>query len=83
MLRNKKLKLSIKPQEKSPNKSADYEIKLNDYEIGHGVTSINLYMNANSKPELRLIAQLDDIDVEGIDVETFLKNVTKQGEENE
>ncbi|MBL3708773.1 hypothetical protein GHK79_13405, partial [Enterococcus faecium] len=48
-VKNEGLKLSIRKVQNYPIISANYEVKLNDWEFGHGVTKLNLSMPAGEK----------------------------------
>lgn len=72
-----KLVLSIKPRNESVNAdhSADYQFKLNDWELGRGVTKTTLEMDANSKPKLIIECHPDVVEIDGLKVEALLNDV--------
>ncbi|EMF0481516.1 hypothetical protein IDD97_000010 [Enterococcus faecium] len=69
-MNDKYLKLSIKPKMKNAKISANHEIKLNDWILGHGVTKIELSMPANERPKLKIECYLDEVDIEEVIVES-------------
>lgn len=64
----KTLKLSIKPKRKpsegQPLKSSGYSIKINDWELGFGVTDFKLEMSASEKPKAIITLSPSVIDVD-------------------
>lgn len=62
------LKLSIKPKRKpsegQPLKSSGYSIKINDWELGRGVTDFKLEMSASKKPKATITFTPSVIDVD-------------------
>ncbi|EGP5427393.1 hypothetical protein D3I38_11275 [Enterococcus faecium] len=69
-MNDKYLKLSIKPKMKNAKISANHEIKLNDWILGHGVTKIELSMPAIERPKLKIECYLDEVDIEEVIVES-------------
>ena len=64
----KQLKLSIKPK-KEPTEgqclhSSGYSIKINDWELGRGVTSFRLEMPAEEKPKITITAIPDVMEID-------------------
>lgn len=73
MAKNETVTLSIKKKEGVTDaypkmSTANYEIKLNDWEVGNGVRSIELNAVAGKVPELVIRCQVSRIDIEGLDV---------------
>lgn len=64
----KQLKLSIKPKRESSEgqllKSSGYSIKINDWELGFGVTDFKLEMSASKKPKAIITLSPSVIDVD-------------------
>ncbi|MDT2671769.1 hypothetical protein [Enterococcus dongliensis] len=63
---NEYLKLSIKPKTENPTISANHEVKLNDWVLGHGVTKIELSMPACERPKLKIECHLDEVDIKDV-----------------
>jgi hypothetical protein len=66
----KHLKLSIKPK-REPSEgqslnSSGYSIKINDWELGYGVTDFKLEMSASKKPKATITFTPSVIDVDGV-----------------
>ena len=66
----KQLKLSIKPK-REPSEgqllnSSGYSIKINDWELGRGVTDFKLEMSASEKPKATITFTPSVIDVDGV-----------------
>ena len=66
----KELKLSIKPK-REPSEgqllnSSGYSIKINDWELGRGVTDFKLEMSAGKKPKATITFTPSVIDVDGV-----------------
>ena len=66
----KRLKLSIKPK-REPNegqslKSSGYSIKINDWELGFGVTDFKLEMSASKAPKAIITLTPSVIDIDGV-----------------
>lgn len=57
--------------EKRIKLSNEYQVKLNDWELGRNVLGINLEMEAGCRPELTLKLHLDEIELNDIDFETL------------
>ena len=60
------LKLSIQPKVENPTISPNYEIKLNDWTLGRGVTNIELFMPASGKPKLKIECFIDEVDIKDV-----------------
>ena len=64
----KRLKLSIKPKYEPSDgqclNSSGYSIKINDWELGRGVTDFKLEMSADKKPKATVTFTPDVIDVD-------------------
>lgn len=60
------MRLSIKknPKYQGTDDSYSYKVMLDDYEIGKGVTDVNLSMNPASNPVLNLTVVPDDLDID-------------------
>ena len=70
----KQLKLSIKPKQE-PNdgqclRSSGYSVKINDWELGRGVTGFRLEMPANGKPKITIDFTPDIIETNGVVVDS-------------
>lgn len=64
-----KLVLSIKSKDTNVNErkaSSCYEIKLNDWVFGRGVTKINLDMPAAGIPKLTIECFVDEVEIDGL-----------------
>lgn len=84
------LKLSIKPK-LEPNsrqclKSSGYSVKVNDWELGRGVTDFKLEMSADKKPKATITFTPDIIDVDDVMFEKnyseFMEYTQKQRKES-
>lgn len=66
----KQLKLSIKPKQEPTEgqslNSSGYSVKINDWELGRGVTSFRLEMPANGKPKITIDFTPDIIETNGV-----------------
>ena len=66
----KQLKLSIKPKQEPTEgqclHSSGYSVKINDCELGRGVTDFKLEMSADKKPKATVTFTPDVIDVDGM-----------------
>ena len=64
----KQLKLSIKPKQEPAEgqrlHSSGYSIKINDWELGRGVTSFRLEMPAEEKPKITITAIPDVMEID-------------------
>ena len=64
----KQLKLSIKPKHEPTEgqrlHSSGYSIKINDWELGRGVTSFRLEMPADKKPKITITAIPDVMEID-------------------
>ena len=64
----KQLKLSIKPKQEPTEgqslNSSGYSVKINDWELGRGVTGFRLEMPANGKPKITITAIPDVIEID-------------------
>lgn len=69
----KQLKLSIKPKQEPAEgqslNSSGYSVKINDWELGRGVTSFRLEMLANGKPKITIDFTPDVIETNGVVVD--------------
>ena len=80
-----KIKLSIKPKcEPSEGQclnSSGYSIKINDWELGRGVTDFKLEMSADKKPKATVTFIPDVIDVDEmmaiVGVQTLLSELNE------
>ena len=66
----KQLKLSIKPKQEPTEgqslNSSGYSVKINDWELGRGVTGFRLEMPANGKPKITIDFTPDIIEIDGV-----------------
>ena len=64
----KQLKLSMKPKQEPTEgqclRSSGYSIKINDWELGRGVTSFRLEMPAEGKPKITITATPDIMEID-------------------
>ena len=64
----KQLKLSIKPKQEPTEgqslNSSGYSVKINEWELGRGVTDFRLEMPANKKPKITITAIPDVIEID-------------------
>ena len=64
----KQLKLSIKPKQEPTEgqslNSSGYSVKINDWELGRGVTSFRLEMPAEEKPKITITAIPDVMEID-------------------
>ena len=62
------LKLSVKPKQEPTEgqclRSSGYSVKINDWELGRGVTDFKLEMSADKKPKATVTFTPDVIDVD-------------------
>lgn len=69
----KQLKLSIKPKQEPTEgqslNSSGYSVKINDWELGRGVTGFRLEMSANGKPKITIDFTPDIIEVDNVAVD--------------
>lgn len=69
----KQLKLSIKPKQEPTEgqslNSSGYSVKINDWELGRGVTSFRLEMPADGKPKITIDFTPDIIETNGVVVD--------------
>ena len=71
-----KLVLSIKSREEDKGErklSNHYDVKLNDWDLGRGITKLNLDMPANGIPKLTIECFIDEVEIEGLVID---KNIT-------
>lgn len=70
----KQLKLSIKPKQEPTEgqslNSSGYSVKINDWELGRGVTGFRLEMPANGKPKITIDFTPDVIETNGVVVDS-------------
>lgn len=67
-----KLVLSIKSREEDKGErkpSNHYDVKLNDWDLGRGVTKLNLGMPANGIPKLTIECFIDEVEIDGLVVD--------------
>ena len=66
----KQLKLSIKPKQEPTEgqclNSSGYSVKINDWELGRGVTDFKLEMSADKKPKVTVAFTPDVIEIDAI-----------------
>ena len=69
----KQLKLSIKPKQEPTEgqslNSSGYSVKINDWELGRGVTGFRLEMPADGKPKITIDFTPDVIETNGVVVD--------------
>ena len=69
----KQLKLSIKPKQEPTEgqslNSSGYSVKINDWEVGRGVTDFKLEMSADKKPKATVTFTPDVIETNGVVVD--------------
>ena len=67
------LKLSVKPKKEPTEgqclKSSGYSIKINDWELGRGVTDFKLEMSADKKPKATVTFTPDILEVDDVAVD--------------
>lgn len=79
------LKLSVKPKQEPIEgqclNSSGYSIKINDWELGRGVTDFKLEMSADKKPKATVTFTPDVIDVDEmmavVGVQTLLSELNE------
>lgn len=78
----KQLKLSIKPKQEPTEgqslNSSGYSVKINDWELGRGVTGFRLEMPANGKPKITIDFTPDIIETNGVVVDPQVLEVFEQ-----
>lgn len=78
----KQLKLSIKPKQEPTEgqslNSSGYSVKINDWELGRGVTGFRLEMPANGKPKITIDFTPDVIETNGVVVDPQVLEVFEQ-----
>lgn len=69
----KQLKLNIKPKQEPTEgqslNSSGYSIKINDWELGRGVTDFKLEMSADKKPKVTVTFTPDILEVDNVAVD--------------
>lgn len=79
------LKISIKPKQEPTEgqslNSSGYSIKINDWELGRGVTDFKLEMSADKKPKAVITFIPDIIDID--EITAMLRVQTSLSELNE
>lgn len=69
----KQLKLSIKPKQEPTEgqslNSSGYSVKINDWELGRGVTGFRLEMPANGKPKITIDFTPDILEIDNVAVD--------------
>ena len=81
----KQLKLSIKPKQEPTEgqslNSSGYSVKINDWELGRGVTDFKLELSADTKPKATITFTPDVIDVDEmmavVGVQTLLSELNE------
>lgn len=67
------LKVSVKPKQEPTEgqclKSSGYSIKINDWELGRGVTDFKLEMSADKKPKVTVTFTPDILEVDNVAVD--------------
>nr|DAS71111.1 MAG TPA: hypothetical protein [Caudoviricetes sp.] len=67
------LKVSVKPKQEPTEgqclKSSGYAIKINDWELGRGVTDFKLEMSADKKPKATVTFTPDILEVDDVAVD--------------
>jgi len=78
----KQLKLSIKPKQEPTEgqslNSSGYSVKINDWELGRGVTDFKLEMSADKKPKATVTFTPDVIETNGVVVDPQVLEVFEQ-----
>lgn len=78
----KQLKLSIKPNQEPTEgqslNSSGYSVKINDWELGRGVTGFRLEMPANGKPKITIDFTPDVIETNGVVVDPQILEAFEQ-----
>ena len=78
----KQLKVIIKPKQEPTEgqslNSSGYSIKINDWELGRGVTGFRLEMPANGKPKITIDFTPDVIETNGVVVDPQVLEVFEQ-----
>ena len=78
----KQLKLSIKPKREPAEgqslNSSGYSVKINDWELGRGVTGFRLEMPADGKPKATVTFTPDVIETNGVVVDPQVLGVFEQ-----
>lgn len=78
----KQLKLSIKPKQEPTEgqslNSSGYSVKINDWELGRGVTDFKLEMSADKKPKATVTFTPDVIETNGVVVDPQVLEALEQ-----
>ena len=78
----KQLKLSIKPKQEPTEgqslNSSGYSVKINDWELGRGVTGFRLEMPADGKPKITIDFTPDIIETNGVAVDLQILEAFEQ-----
>ena len=78
----KQLKLSIKPKQEPTEgqslNSSGYSVKINEWELGRGVTGFRLEMSADKKPKITIDFTPDIIETNGVVVDPQVLEVFEQ-----
>ena len=78
----KQLKVIIKPKQEPTEgqslNSSGYSVKINDWELGRGVTGFRLEMPANGKPKITIEFTPDIIETNGVVVDPQVLEVFEQ-----
>lgn len=71
------LKVSIKPKQEPTEgqclRSSGYSIKIDDWELGRGVTDFKLEMSADKKPKITITAIPDIVGIELLNAQVSLE----------
>lgn len=82
----KQLKLSIKPKQEPTEgqclNSSGYSVKINDWELGRGVTGFRLEMPADGKPKATVTFTPDVIETNGVVVDSQILESFEQAYSN-
>ena len=73
------LKVSIKPKQEPTEgqclRSSGYSVKIDDWELGRGVTDFKLEMSADKKPKITITAIPDIVEIELLNAQVSLEFV--------
>ncbi len=75
------IRAKLEPSEGQCLKSSGYSIKINDWELGHGVTDFKLEMSADKKPKATVTFTPDVVDIDEtmavVEVQTLLSELNE------
>ncbi|EAF3036057.1 hypothetical protein CSX27_15400 [Listeria monocytogenes] len=74
---NEELTLSIKTSQREDG-SAYNAIQLGDWKVGRFVTGVHLEIMGDERPKLIIECYPERIDVDGLEVEAFLKQIEEE-----